>query len=383
AQEIIENIHAELAILEKDFPPGLSVNINFDTNEFLEASIHKVVVTLLEAFVLVFIVVFIFLQDFRSTLIPAIAVPVSIVGTFFFLGLFGYSVNLLTLFALVLAIGIVVDDAIVVVEAVHAKLEGGAKSSREATHTAMSEITGAIISITLVMGAVFIPVTFITGPTGVFYEQFGVTLMVAIAISAVNALTLSPALCAIFLKSHDKEVNKKNWLNRFFSKFNTAFNVTTRKYVNSLGFLYRHKWISVAFLLLCVVGIVWASNTTPTGFVPDEDRGLIFANIELPAGASLDRTVSVTNELGEKMKQIPGISDFSLVNGFSIISGAGSNYGISFIKLDKWADRKDESKSVEAITGQLFRMAATIPDARIRFSPPPSLPGVGVSAAFA
>src|SRR5690554_2777339 len=382
AKEIIETIHSRLDEMEMNLPKGLHISVNFDTNEFLNASINKVVITLVEAFLLVFLVVFIFLQDIRSTLIPAIAVPVSIIGTFFFLNLFGYSINLLTLFALVLAIGIVVDDAIVVVEAVHAKLEEGAESALKATHSAMDEITGAIISITLVMAAVFIPVTFITGPTGVFYEQFGVTLMVAIAISAVNALTLSPALCAIFLKSHDKEVNKKNWLNRFFSKFNTAFNVTTRKYVNSLGFLYRHKWISVAFLLLCVVGIVWASNTTPTGFVPDEDRGLIFANIELPAGASLDRTVSVTNELGEKMKTIPGISDFSLVNGFSIISGAGSNYGISFIKLDKWADRKDESKSVEAITGQLFQIAATIPDARILFFQPPSVPGFGISSGF-
>lgn len=214
AQEIIENIHQKLEDLEKNFPTGLSVYINFDTNEFLTASIDKVIVTLIEAFLLVFLVVFIFLQDFRSTLIPAIAVPVSIIGTFFFLNLFGYSINLLTLFALVLAIGIVVDDAIVVVEAVHAKLEEGADSALNATRKAMDEITGAIISITLVMGAVFIPVTFITGPTGVFYEQFGVTLIVAIFISAVNALTLSPALCALFLKPHkDEEHKKKNFYN--------------------------------------------------------------------------------------------------------------------------------------------------------------------------
>lgn len=197
AQEIIETIHEKMAELEKDFPEGVKYIVNFDTNEFLTASIDKVLATLLEAFILVFIVVFLFLQDFRSTLIPAIAVPVSIIGTFFFLNLFGYSINLLTLFALILAIGIVVDDAIVVVEAVHAKLEEGAESALKATHDAMGEITGAIISITLVMAAVFIPVTFIQGPTGVFYEQFGITLMVAIAISAVNALTLSPALSAV------------------------------------------------------------------------------------------------------------------------------------------------------------------------------------------
>src|SRR5690606_13639033 len=235
--------------LKRNFPTGLEVMVNFDTNEFLNASISKVVVTLIEAFIMAFIVVFIFLQDFRSTLIPAIAVPVSIIGTFFFLNLFGYSINLLTLFALVLAIGIVVDDAIVVVEAIHAKLESGAKSALNAAHSAMEEITGAIISITLVMAAVFIPVTFISGPTGVFYEQFGVTLMVAIAISAVNALTLSPALCALLLKPHDTHHERRGFLNRFFTSFNTAFEATTRRYTRSLGFLYRHKWITAAILI--------------------------------------------------------------------------------------------------------------------------------------
>ena len=382
AQEIIRTIHKKMEEISADFPTGVEYIVNFDSNEFLDASISKVLTTLGEAFLLVFLVVFIFLQDFRSTLIPAIAVPVSIIGTFFFLNLFGYSINLLTLFALVLAIGIVVDDAIVVVEAVHAKLEQGAESARKATHSAMDEITGAIISITLVMGAVFIPVTFITGPTGVFYEQFGVTLIVAIFISAVNALTLSPALCAIFLKTHDEEVKKKKFLRRFFSKFNTAFDVTTKKYVKSLGFLYQHKWITVVFLLICIVGIAWTSETTPTGFVPDEDRGLIFANVELPPGASLDRTVAVTQELGEKMKDIAGISDFSLVNGFSIISGSGSNYGISFIKLDNWSDRKADSLSVEAITDKLFKIAASIPDAQFLFFQPPSVPGFGASSGF-
>src|SRR5690554_1654898 len=232
------------------------------------------------------------------------------------------------------------------------------------------------------MAAVFIPVTFITGPTGVFYEQFGVTLIVAIVISAVNALTLSPALCAIFLKTHDEEVKKKNLLGRFFSKFNTAFAVTTDRYMRSLGFLYRHKWISVIFLIIYVVDIVWASNTTPTGFVPDEDRGLIFANVELPAGASLDRTVGVNKELREKIKDIPGIRDISLVNGFSIISGSGSNYGIGFIKLDNWSEREDDDRSVEAITGKLFGVAATIPDANILFFQPPSVPGFGISSGF-
>lgn len=383
AQEIIDNVKASLAEMEKRFPPGLSVFINFDTNDFLNASINKVVMTLLEAFALVFIVVFIFLQDFRSTLIPAIAVPVSIVGTFFFLSLFGYSVNLLTLFALVLAIGIVVDDAIVVVEAVHAKLEGGAKSARKATHKAMEEITGAIISITLVMGAVFIPVTFITGPTGVFYEQFGVTLIVAIAISAVNALTLSPALCAIFLKTHqDPEGKRKNLLQRFFMAFNTGFELTTQKYVKSLHFLYRHKWVTGVILLGSVGGIVWASANTPTGFVPDEDRGMIFVNVELPAGASMDRTVEVTNRLYAKVREVPGVMGASMVNGFSLLSGAGSNFALGFVKLDPWDDRKEESKSSAAITQKLFTIATEMPGANILFFAPPSIPGFGTSSGF-
>lgn len=382
AQEIIREIHERLETMSADFPEGVQYYVNFDTNEFLEASIDKVLTTLIEAFLLVFLVVFIFLQDFRSTLIPAIAVPVSIIGTFFFLNLFGYSINLLTLFALVLAIGIVVDDAIVVVEAVHAKLEEGAESALKATHSAMEEITGAIISITLVMAAVFVPVTFITGPTGVFYEQFGITLIVAIIISAVNALTLSPALCAVFLKTHDEEIKRKGWLGRFFAKFNIAFNATTNKYVRSLGFLHRHKWLTVIFLIACSVGIIWSSNTMSTGFVPNEDRGMVFANIELPPGASLDRTVQASNELREKINQVPGVDAVSLVSGFSMMSGAGSNYGIGFIKLDDWSERKEDSKSVDAIIGQLFGAAATISDANILFFQPPSVPGFGVSSGF-
>ncbi|WP_424492659.1 efflux RND transporter permease subunit [Salinimicrobium sp. GXAS 041] len=383
AQEIIENIHAKLDELSGNFPTGLEVIVNFDTNEFLNASISKVVMTLIEAFLLVFLVVFIFLQDFRSTLIPAIAVPVSIIGTFFFLNLFGYSINLLTLFALVLAIGIVVDDAIVVVEAVHAKLEEGAKTARKATHSAMEEIAGAIVSITLVMAAVFIPVTFITGPTGVFYEQFGVTLIVSIAISAVNALTLSPALCALLLKSHEEKGDrKKGFLQRFFIGFNVAFDATTRKYVNSLSFLHRHKWITAFIILASIGGIYWASNNTPTGFVPDEDRGLVFASIELPAGASLDRTVEITSELRNRIEDVEGVQAVSMVNGFSLIGGAGSNYALGFIKLDPWDEREDETLSAEAITGKFFQLSASISDANIIFFQPPSVPGFGASSGF-
>lgn len=381
AHEIITEIYATMDELKKDFPEGMELIVNFDTDEFLTASIDKVVVTLIEAFILVFIVVFVFLQDIRSTLIPAIAVPVSIVGTFFFLNLFGYSLNLLTLFALVLAIGIVVDDAIVVVEAVHAKLEEGAKSGLKATQNAMNEITGAIVSITLVMAAVFIPVTFITGPTGVFYEQFGVTLIVAIAISALNALTLSPALCALFLKPpKDKNGKKKNLIDRFYTSFNTAFETTTEKYGKSLRFMYRQKWVPVLILVLAVIGVFWAAKTTPTGFVPKEDRGIIFTDIQLPAGATLDRTFEITEELATKLKRLPGVDGFTIVNGFSFLAGSGSNYAIGFISLTPWKEREADSLSADALTGKMFGIASTIPGANILFFAPSSVPGYGSSS---
>ncbi len=384
AQEIIENIKVTLETVKSELPEGLDIFIPYDTSLFLNASIEKVVSTLLEAFLLVFLVVFIFLQDFRSTLIPAIAVPVSIIGTFFFLNVFGYSINLLTLFALVLAIGIVVDDAIVVVEAVHAKLDDGEKSPKKATITAMNEISGAIISITLVMAAVFIPVTFITGPTGVFYEQFGVTLIIAILISAVNALTLSPALCALLLKPHqdDEELKSKNPLQRFYTLFNRGFNATIERYGKSLQFLYKRKFVSVLLLVIAGAGIYWASTTTPTGFVPDEDRGIVFANIELPPGASLDRTDAVARKLYDKIQDVEGIAAVNFIKGRSLISGAGSNFGFGIIKLEDWGDREDPSLSAAAITGKLFGIAATIPDANIIFFSPPSIRGFGNSAGF-
>jgi hydrophobic/amphiphilic exporter-1 (mainly G- bacteria), HAE1 family len=384
AQDIIENIKITLDGIKKDLPKGLDIFIPYDTSLFLTASIDKVVTTLLEAFLLVFLVVFIFLQDLRSTLIPAIAVPVSIIGTFFFLNLFGYSINLLTLFAVVLAIGIVVDDAIVVVEAVHAKIDQGEKNAKTATLKAMHEIAGAIVSITLVMAAVFIPVTFVEGPTGVFYKQFGVTLIIAILISAVNALTLSPALCALFLKFHDEEeeLKSKNPVQRFHALFNRGFNAAIEKYSNSLQFLIKKKWISVLLLVLAIVGIFFTSKTMSTGFVPNEDRGIIFTNIELPAGASLDRTSKVTEEIYDKIKNLPGVEDMSFIKGRSLISGSGSNYAMGFVKLKDWKDREDPSLSTEAITGKLFGVVSTISEANIIFFAPPSIRGFGNSAGF-
>ncbi len=382
ARDIIVEIEKKLEKVKEDLPEGIEIFVPYNTNNFLNASIEKVVSTLVEAFILVFIVVFVFLQDFRSTLIPAIAVPVSIVGTFFFLNLFGYSINLLTLFALVLAIGIVVDDAIVVVEAVHAKIDKGEQNPKKATINAMHEISGAIVSITLVMSAVFIPVTFVKGPTGVFYTQFGVTLIVAIIISAVNALTLSPALCALLLKGHEdkQNSNKPGFIKKFFRGFNRGFNATVNKYGKSVHFLYRNKWITAAILVLAVLGIWWSASVVKTGFVPDEDRGIVFLNVELPAGSSIDRTHKVNEELYDKITQIPGVKEGSIIEGRSFLGGAGSNFGLGFIRLDDWDERDADSLSIESITAKMFGVAAQIPEANIVFFAPPSIPGFGSSA---
>ena len=384
AQEIITNLKAELKSIETNMPEGLEYKVMFDTNQFLEASISKVITTLIEAFILVFLVVFIFLQDFRSTLIPLIAVPVSIIGTFFFLNLFGFSINILTLFALVLAIGIVVDDAIVVVEAVHAKMEETGQDAHTATRNAMSEISGAIVSITLVMCAVFIPVTFISGPTGVFYKQFGVTLIVAIGISAVNALTLSPALCALFLKQHDDaHPKKRNFIQRFFDAFNNSFNAMTNKYGRSFRFLFKHKWVSFLILIACLGLTYFANKTMPAGFVPSEDRGFIMGNIELPAGASVDRVQQLEKEFSAQAQKIPGVESVTVISGRSIISGAGSNYGFLMIKMEAFAKRTTPEKATDAVIGQLFGLAGkNFPDAKMIFFQPPSIPGFGMSGGF-
>lgn len=385
AQEIIEKIKAQLKANESTYPEGVKYTFNFDTNEFLDASIEKVIHTLIEAFILVFIVVYIFLQDFRSTLIPAIAVPVSIVGTFFFLNLFGYSLNLLTLFALVLAIGIVVDDAIVVVEAVHAKMENGISNAKKATIEAMDEITGAIISITLVMAAVFIPVTFITGPTGVFYQQFGITLIIAIVISAINALTLSPVLCSLFLKPHDahhEDYKNKNFIQKFFYKFNIAFRTITERYAKGFTFLIKHKWVTLIIFAITGGIIFWTSSTMKKGFVPTEDRGIIFTDVQLPPGASMERTYNVLKTLQANALKIPGIQNVTISTGRGLLSGNGSNNGLAFVKLKPFNDRKGEGLSSEEITKKLFGLVGKVPDAKVVFFQPPSVPGFGNSAGF-
>lgn len=382
AQEIITELKEQLEIIGKSLPDGVEYKIMFDTNQFLEASISKVITTLIEAFILVFLVVFIFLQDFRSTLIPLIAVPVSVIGTFFFLNLFGFSINLLTLFALVLAIGIVVDDAIVVVEAVHAKMEKTKQHGKEAAINTMHEISSAIISITLVMAAVFIPVTFIEGPTGVFYKQFGITLIVAIFISAINALTLSPALCALLLKPHESHGEKKGFMQRFFSMFNRVFDQMTSRYTASFKFLLKHKWVTFVIIAICGVLIVMANKTMPTGFVPSEDRGFVMANIELPQGASGDRVVEFQEKFRLAASQIPEIDGMTMVSGFSFISGQGSNYGMGMIRLKSFEERKGDQSDIGTVIGKLFGIASQFPEAKMIFFSPPSVAGFGMSSGF-
>ncbi|HVX50254.1 MAG TPA: efflux RND transporter permease subunit, partial [Chitinophagaceae bacterium] len=312
ARDVINMSKQVLEDASKSFPDGIHYVNVVDINKFLSASIEKVIRTLLECFILVFLVIFLFLKDIRSTIIHGISVPVSITGTFFFLYIFGYSINLLTLFALVLAIGIVVDDAIVVVEAVHAKLEHGYTSPRKAAIDAMSEITGAILSITLIMASVFIPVTFIGGSTGVFYRQFGVTLAVAIGISAINALTLCPALAAMFLRppKHKQEgYVHKNFLQKFGMGFNAAYDSLTEKYTRSIKFLSVRKWLILASAAVFIGGFVYLIKTTPSSFVPDEDMGTVFVPITLPPASSMERTQVIVQQVADSASSIPEVEN--------------------------------------------------------------------------
>ena len=384
AQDITTEIMSILEESKVDFPSGVDYIIPFNTKTFLDASIDKVISTLIEAFLLVFLVVYLFLQDFRSTLIPAIAVPVAIIGTFFFLQIFGFSINMLTLFAMILAIGIVVDDAIVVVEAVHAKLDEGAKSGKEATISSMNEITGAIVSITLVMAAVFIPVSFLSGPSGVFYQQFAITLAIAILISAVNALTLSPALCALLLKPHpDSDHHDANFKDRFFIAFNSSFDRMNAKYVKSLGFLAAKKWITVVGLLVFTGITILLFQTTPSGFIPNEDRGIIMADLTLPPGTTLEKTKKTVQELDSIIASMDIVEARMNIVGFSLLNGVnGGSYAFSVIKLKDWSERTEANQSVDAVVGQLFAKTAGLKEGRALFFTPPSVQGFGSADGF-
>jgi HAE1 family hydrophobic/amphiphilic exporter-1 len=358
ANEIQVAINKLMEKAAKDYPKGIEHNIFYSTKVALDQSIDQVIHTLIEAFILVFIVVFIFLQDFRSTLIPAIAVPVAILGTFFFMQLFGFSINLLTLFALILAIGIVVDDAIVVVEAVHAKMEHKHLGPKAATHEAMSEITGAIISITLVMAAVFLPVGFMEGSTGLFYRQFAFTMAIAIVISAVNALTLSPALAALFLKdnhaSEQNNINKKiGFKEKFFNGFNSSFNAMTNRYVGSLKFLIKNKWLSLGGLALVTLVTVWMVKTTATGFIPTEDQGFIAISVSTPSGTSLDGTQKVMTEAENVLSKLDASRDVTAISGFNLLTNSTSPSSAVVFVLLKPTEQRGKVKNIDEIMNEV------------------------------
>jgi hydrophobic/amphiphilic exporter-1 (mainly G- bacteria), HAE1 family len=378
ASAVIANVKAKMTELQKTFPPGMKYTISYDVSRFLDASIHEVIKTLIEAFILVALVVFIFLQDFRSTLIPALAVPVSLIGTFFFMQLFGFSINLLTLFALVLAIGIVVDNAIVVVEAVHAKMEEKGLDAKTATIEAMDEISGAIVAITLVMTAVFVPVAFMDGPSGVFYRQFSITMAISIVISGVNALTLTPALCAIMLKSHHGQ--KATLLTRFFDGFNNWYDGVSDRYKSLINAIANRRVVTFAMLIFFIAA-TWGTNLIlPSGFIPTEDQGTIYANITTPSGATLERTEAVVDEIEKVSLKLDAVESISTLSGFSLMTdGAGASFGMGMMNLKPWESR---TESVDDVIRILAEKTKHIKDASIQFFPPPAVPGYGNTGGF-
>lgn len=381
AKEVIENIKAKMEeIKESSFLPGMDYNISYDVSRFLDASISSVLKTLLEAFILVFIVVYIFLQNFRSTLIPAIAVPVSLIGTFFFMDMLGFSINMLTLFALVLAIGIVVDNAIVVVEAVHVKMERDKLSPYKASVEAMKEIGGAIVAITLVMSAVFVPVGFMSGTVGIFYQQFSLTLAVAIVISGINALTLSPALCALLLK-HDRGKSKRpNLLRRFFIVFNRGYDRFERRYNIGLKKYLGRKFFTYATLILFFLATWGMSSILPTGFIPNEDQGMIYVNVNTPPGATLERSEKALNQIQAALLPMDEIETISTLAGYSLMTETeDASYGMGMINLKPWNER---DKTAAELLEVYAERTAHIKDAEIQYFLPPTVPGFGNASGF-
>jgi HAE1 family hydrophobic/amphiphilic exporter-1 len=381
AQEVIANIKKKVAELKTStFPPGMDYFVSYDVSRFLDASIHEVVRTLIEAFILVIIIVYLFLQDFRSTLIPALAVPVALVGTFAFMQLFGFSINLLTLFALVLAIGIVVDNAIVVVEAVHAKMAEKHLDAREATIESMKEMSGAIIAITLVMSAVFVPVAFMSGPVGIFYRQFSITLAISIVISGINALTLTPALCALMLKNTHGQPSKNTLLDRFFKRFNNGYDSISNKYRKLLALIVSRRMVTLGLLVAFCVGTYGVNSILPTGFIPTEDQGVINVNVTTPVAATVERTEAVLDEIQKVASSLGAVESVSSLSGYSLITeSAGSSYGMAMINLKPW-DQRDVS--VKDIIEEMEKKTKHITDADIQFFPPPTVPGFGNSSGF-
>ena len=383
ATQIIKDIEVLLEKCKEDLPSGMEINIAQNANDFLFASIHEVIKTLIEAFILVFIVVYIFLQDFRSTLIPTIAIPVALIGTFFVLYLIGFSLNLLTLSAMVLAIAIVVDDAIVVVEGVHAKLDMGYTSARKASIDAMSELGSAIVSITLVMMAVFIPVSFMSGTAGTFYRQFGLTMAIAIGFSALNALTLSPALCAIFLKPHSGDKKKQSFLDRFHTAFNASYDRILKKYKNGVVRFIQRPVLSILLVAASIVGLVLLMNTTPTAMVPDEDTGTIMGVVTLPPGTSQDRTEYVLRQVDSLVQSSPIVESSTMISGYSFIGGQGPSYGSFIVKLKNWEERNSLTESSTVVFANLYLQSQKIfKDAQVLFFQPPMITGYGATNGF-
>ena len=384
ATQVVNDINALLDEVEAELPKGVAIAHLQSVNDFLYASMKEVVKTLFEAILLVVLVVYVFLQDIRSTLVPTVSILVALVGTFAFLSVAGFSINLLTLFALVLAIGTVVDDAIIVVEAVQARFDAGYKSSYMATIDAMSGITSAIVTSTLVFMAVFIPVAMMGGTSGVFYTQFGITMAVAVGLSAVNALTLSPALCAILLKPYldEKGEMRDNFAARFRKAFNAAFGAMVNKYKHGVMLFIKHKWLMWSTLGLAIAALVLLMNTTKTGLVPDEDQGTIMVNVTTAPGSSLAETHKVMDEVSERIQSIPQIRDFMQTAGYGMIAGQGSSYGMCIIKLKDWDERPEKEDEVNAVINQIYARTADIKDAQLFAVAPPMISGYGTSTGF-
>jgi HAE1 family hydrophobic/amphiphilic exporter-1 len=380
ARDVIQNVKKTMVRLQKDMPKGMHYEVSYDISRFLDASIDKVIHTLIEAFLLVGIVVFIFLGDWRSAIIPCLAVPVSLIGSLAVMLAFGITLNMISLFALVMAIGIVVDNAIVVIEAVNVKMTDEHLPPLEATQAAMKEISGAIVAITLVMAAVFIPVAFMGGPEGMFYRQFSITMASSIILSGFVALTLTPALCALILTREQESHVKKSWLNRMLDKFNAGFNKSIGGYRKALERTVSNKFITLPLLLILCAIAFFVNNTLPSGFIPEEDQGMIYAVIETPPGSTIERTNKVAHELLNIAEKEDGVESVSSLAGYEILSeGTSANSGSCLINLKPWKDRKHSAKEM---IEDLEKKCQAITDADIEFFQPPSIPGYGAASGF-
>jgi HAE1 family hydrophobic/amphiphilic exporter-1 len=381
ASSVIADVKEKLNELSKDFPPGMTYEISYDVSQFLDASTENVVHTLRDAFILVALVVFIFLGDWRSTLIPTLAVPISLIGAFIFMQVFGLSINMITLFAIVLSIGIVVDNAIVVVEAVHAKMSSENISPVAAVKKVLGEISGAVIAITLMMTAVFIPITFMSGPVGVFYRQFSITMATSIILSGLVALTLTPVLCAMIMKNTHGQPRSRNPVNRFIDGFNRWFEKFTDKYELLLRKIAHRRMLTIGLWLLFSAGILVLGSILPSGFIPSEDQGMLYAIVQTPPGSTLERTNDISRQLQDLVLKVDGIQSVSSIAGYEVLTeGRGSNAGTCLINLKPWSERKH---SVQEIIYELEEVAKALPGATIEFFDPPAVPGFGAAGGFA